>query len=283
MRGMTVDAGDAAPLSHTARVVAGIRALDARKPAPEQLVGDRFAERFLEGDLAPAREFLAAKPEAEWNVLLRHRALDDWLTGQVTAGVSQVVLLAAGLDARAYRLAALAEGVTVFEIDQAAPLTRKRALVRRACGALPPHVVYLPLDLAAADPAAALAAAPGFRPGPTAVIMEGLTCYLPEAALASLLRRVGTLPVPRLALAFDYFDRTHPRRPETVAAIEAGGEALIGFFAPAAVAEWAGAAGFGPGTDRTVAALAAEYLDRPHPVAYFHLFQAAREGPAPGL
>jgi methyltransferase (TIGR00027 family) len=125
-------------------------------------------------------------------------------------GVSQVVVLAAGYDSSAYRLAAAHPGVRFFEVDLPSVSARKRALVEacsqqrgagRAAGA-----AYVGADLAAAPLADALLPA-GFDPRrPTAWLAQGLLCYVPAACVEALLRGVRALSAPGSVAVFDALD-----------------------------------------------------------------------------
>ncbi len=102
------------PISRTAIYCTGVRALDARTAAP--LCGDRYAERFMDDAawrlFAPFRRFQGPNGS---NVV-RHRILDDLLRARLIAEPRlRVVLLGAGFDARAFRLA----GGRWLEVDEA--------------------------------------------------------------------------------------------------------------------------------------------------------------------
>jgi methyltransferase (TIGR00027 family) len=116
---------------------------------------------------------------------VRTRFYDDYLR---TAGCRQVVLLGAGLDARAYRLPWPA-GTTVFELD----LPPVLALKDRLLGAAPTCTrVPIPVDLRDAWDVPLRAA--GFDPGqPTAWLAEGLLVYLERPAAQHVLATLTAL------------------------------------------------------------------------------------------
>src|ERR1700756_3428039 len=97
----------------TALLAAAVRAEESARDGP--LVTDRFAER-LAGD--QGRQLLAdavaATGQAPAEIIIRTRFFDEALREAQDDGLSQVVIVAAGMDARAYRLAWLA-GTTVYE------------------------------------------------------------------------------------------------------------------------------------------------------------------------
>jgi methyltransferase (TIGR00027 family) len=125
---------------------------------------------------------------------LRTRFFDDELHRVCSAGVRQVVLLAAGLDARAFRLDWL-PGVRVFELDQPAVLSFKDSVLAGLGGTAYCERTAVGVDLRA-DWAGALIAA-GFDPtAPTAWLAEGLLQYLPAAAEQALFERIQELSAP---------------------------------------------------------------------------------------
>lgn len=136
---------------------------------------------------------------------VRTRFLDELaLDAARGAGVAQIVLLGAGMDARAFRLRWPA-GVRLFEIDRAAVLEAK-ALVLERLGAHPlceRRVVAADL---AADWAAPLIEA-GFETArPAVFLIEGVLVYLEPASVDGLLRRLGTIAGPGSWLGADVAD-----------------------------------------------------------------------------
>jgi hypothetical protein len=104
--------------------------------------------------------------------VIRTRFFDDYLTAAIAARCHQVVLLAAGLDTRALRLAWPA-GTRVFEIDLPGVLSFKDSVLA-AQGAVPRcERIKVPADLCT-DWTAALAEAGFDRSTPAAWLAEGL-------------------------------------------------------------------------------------------------------------
>src|SRR5215467_3940711 len=119
--------------SRTAIVVAALRAFGAREPDPSVRNPDFLAERLLTDDdlklivehpIAQAfkDEYLKARQSREVAgmsnlMLVRTRFIDDKLQDSLKNGATQVVILGAGLDTRAYRFENLLRGKKVFEID----------------------------------------------------------------------------------------------------------------------------------------------------------------------
>jgi methyltransferase (TIGR00027 family) len=137
------------PLPGVAKTALGVARARARESRREdRLFGDPYAQAFVEaapgvfpqepatwqqraalGPLAP----LGAAFHA--HAVIRTRFFDDYLAGAAGAGCRQVVLLAAGLDTRAFRLAWPA-GVRLFEVDLPGVLAFKEPVLA-ACGAVP--------------------------------------------------------------------------------------------------------------------------------------------------
>ena len=130
--------------------------------------------------LADDEEFRALHEMSRDYQAVRTHYFDEYFHAAMRAGIRQVVILAAGLDSRAYRLEWPA-GVTVFEIDQPKVLEYKTSTLD-AHGALPrARRVPVAVDLRDDWPAALTGA--GFdATQPTAWLAEGLLPYLPADA-----------------------------------------------------------------------------------------------------
>jgi len=132
---------------------------------------------------------------------------DGYFNAAVRAGIRQVVILAAGLDSRAYRLD-WPTGTTVFEIDQPKVLGYKTSTLDAHGAVLKSRRVPVPVDLRDDWPAALLAA--GFDPAqPTAWLAEGLLPYLPGDAQDRLFEMVTELSAVDSRIAVEAFN-LHP-------------------------------------------------------------------------
>lgn len=195
----------------TALFVSAARALEARRPDP--LAVDDIAEVFcraagaawadlLDGT-APDHPLLSEDFGAHFVTFqaARTRYFDAYFRAAAEAGVRQIVLLAAGLDSRAYRLDWPA-GTTVFELDRREVLDFKgRTLDRR--GTVPrADRREVAVDLREDWPAALRAA--GFdADAPSAWIAEGLLIYLPAAAQEQLFTGIDALAAPGSRVAVE--------------------------------------------------------------------------------
>lgn len=190
----------------TALGVAVVRAHESRRD--DRLFNDPFAQDFV--DAAPG-----AFPESSryedgarslgavfaFHAVLRTRFFDDYLLAATAAGCQQVVLLAAGLDTRAFRLE-WRDHVTVFELDLPELFAFKEAVLAEAGAAPACERRVVPVDLRDDWTDALLAAE--FDPGSrTAWLAEGLLLYLTADDAVRLLDRVGRLAAPLSQLAFE--------------------------------------------------------------------------------
>ena len=141
-------------------------------------------------------------PDAVLPMVLRTRYFDDWLESiSGRDGIRQIVLLAAGLDTRSYRLR-WPDGTRLFELDREAVL-RDKAGVLGAAGAIPACVRQAVEADLTRDWVEALLAV-GFDPGqPSGWLLEGLLFYLANDDIVRLLDEVTRLAGPGSRLGFD--------------------------------------------------------------------------------
>ncbi|HEX6443549.1 MAG TPA: class I SAM-dependent methyltransferase [Streptosporangiales bacterium] len=136
---------------------------------------------------------------------VRSRFFDDWFADAAASGIRQAVILAAGLDTRAYRLS-WPDGTLLFEIDQPRMLEFKDEVLadENAVASCTRHTV--PIDLRE-DWSDALRRA-GLGPDrPTAWLAEGLLPYLPGEAATGLFETVARLSAPGSRIALEDMDR----------------------------------------------------------------------------
>ncbi|MCU0484981.1 MAG: SAM-dependent methyltransferase [Anaerolineales bacterium] len=195
-------------LGATAYWTASVRALESA--CQEPLFQDPWAE-LLAGEVG--RLWIAQRtPASILPIILRTRFFDDFLLRVVSGqAVRQVVLLAAGLDTRAYRLAWPA-GISLFELDQPEVLAYKAELLQTA-GASPACLRQaIGIDLTSPWPGGLLQA--GYDPGqPSAWLLEGFLFYLPSEQVAHILEDVTSMVSEGSWLGFDIINRfvlTHP-------------------------------------------------------------------------
>ncbi|MGD1172413.1 class I SAM-dependent methyltransferase [Mycobacterium seoulense] len=199
----------------TALGVAASRAAETAGRAP--LIRDEFA-RVLVSSAGPAWARLT-DPEMAWldgdeqgrrahrlgidYQAVRTHFFDEYFEDAVSAGIRQVVILAAGLDARAYRLD-WPDGTVVYEIDQPKVLEYKSGILQQQGAAPTAHRRPVAVDLRDDWPAALVAA--GFdRTRPTAWLAEGLLPYLPSDAQDRLFELFTALSAPDSRVAIEAF------------------------------------------------------------------------------
>ncbi len=186
------------PLASTACWTASVRAQENCRP--DRLFEDPWAQA-LAGPIGA--DWLAQRSaDSVIPIILRTRFFDDFLQRITTQhALRQIVLVAAGLDTRAYRLT-WPDQTRVFELDQAAVPARKQTVLDRA-GARPTcERRAIGVDLAAAWTADLLAA--GFEPDrPSGWLLEGVSFYLPTETVAGLLDAVTELAAPGSWLGCD--------------------------------------------------------------------------------
>src|SRR5271165_1645473 len=199
----------------TALSVAAARAVETATADP--LIRDEFAYLLVSSAGRPWARLTS--PGLEWigddehgrrshrlacdYQAVRTHFFDSYFADAVGHGIRQVVILAAGLDSRAYRLDWPA-GTTVYEIDQPQVVEYKTATLDSAGAAPKATRRTVPVDLRDDWPAALSAA--GFdRTQPTAWLAEGLLPYLPAEAQDRLFAMLTELSAPGSRVAVESF------------------------------------------------------------------------------
>ncbi|WP_019854616.1 SAM-dependent methyltransferase [Actinopolyspora mortivallis] len=217
----------------TALVVAAGRAVESGRP--HRLIDDPYAAELVRA--AGTGTPLATDPcEADPvmahladHMAVRSRCLDDWFDRACSAGVRQAVVLASGLDTRAFRLS-WPEGFRLFEIDRPRVLEFKDSVLsgrqpgcdRRTVGVDLREEWSGELERAGFD-----------RTAPTAWLAEGLLPYLPARAERRLLETVHSLSAPGSRVAVEQLRRIDlmsdvvPKLPATEWGVD-----LTALFAP---------------------------------------------------
>jgi methyltransferase (TIGR00027 family) len=205
--------------SRTARQNALFRALEARRPAADRVADDPLAVKFLSpefralaavGRVPPARRLIESVIDRRWpcvrgGVVARTRLIDEAIAAALP-GVEQVLILGAGFDSRAYRLAQLRD-VAVFEVDHPATQAAKRRILRNGSVQIPASARFVPVEFGVDDPAAKLAES-GFASGmPTLVLWEGVTNYLDPVSVDGTFRFLASAVAPGSPVLFTYVDR----------------------------------------------------------------------------
>lgn len=206
--------------SRTAEFMALFRALETSRPAGERLFADPLARNFLRPSLRVAvcmarlpmlgaliEWFIDRRwPGARTSGVARTRLIDGEIAAALQQGIGQVVLLGAGFDARAYRLAGIGRS-RVFEVDHAATLDVKREVLRTHARQTTGHVRFVEVDFERDDLRESLVSA-GFRTDvPAFFLWEGVTNYLTADAVDATLGSVASLSATGSRLLFTYVHR----------------------------------------------------------------------------
>jgi methyltransferase (TIGR00027 family) len=217
----------ASSVGATATMVAAARAVASRADRP--LIDDAFAEplvravgvdlltRLATGELNPnnlndahdgAAGSTGAMSRMADNMAVRTKFFDEFFLDATRAGVKQVVILASGLDSRAYRLAWPA-GTVVYEVDQPGVIEFKTNTLAGLGAAPAADRRVVAVDLRDDWPTALRAA--GFCPAqPTAWSAEGLLGYLPPNAQDRLLDTITELSAPGSRIATESVPNREP-------------------------------------------------------------------------
>jgi methyltransferase (TIGR00027 family) len=185
----------------TALGVAAARAAETESDHP--LITDPLARLFVDAagqglwsiylrtpdDMQPdVRAWLQAMVDF---IAVRTAYFDEFFLDAAQSGIRQMVILAAGLDARAWRLP-WPDGVTVYELDQPKVLEFKSKTLQRDGARPATRTVSVPVDLRQDWPKALQEA--GFNASkPSAWLAEGLLRYLPASGQDLLIQRIHTL------------------------------------------------------------------------------------------
>ncbi|QFS91415.1 SAM-dependent methyltransferase [Mycolicibacterium poriferae] len=212
------------PAAQTALGPMVLAAIEHNESPGRRLVDDDLAESFLparwrwlvrSARAGSVRRALTGASERSgpglWaSIACRKRFIDERLSDPLN-DVDTVVVLGAGLDTRACRIARHSD-MPVFEVDQHVNTERKAAVLERVLGATPPSVRLVPLDFETEALMPALQAAGYRRDDRTFFIWEGVTQYLrPEAVRSTLDQLRDAAPGSRLVFTYirqDFVDGT---------------------------------------------------------------------------
>lgn len=214
----------ASSVGATATMVAAARALATKDTNPiiddpfaaplVRAVGIDFFTRVVDGEVDPAEAGDNGSTELQTetdSLAVRTKFFDEFFVNAARAGIGQAVILAAGLDARAYRLPWPA-GTVVYEVDQPQVVTFKTETMARLGAEPTADRRTVSIDLRDDWPAALRDS--GFdATKPSAWSAEGLLMYLPPEAQDRLFDHITALSAPGSQLATEY----HPDTNSTMA------------------------------------------------------------------
>lgn len=204
----------ASSVGATATAVAAQRAIASKGPNP--LLNDPFAEplvravgtdmfvRLLDNEVDRSDDPLLNRQAVNEQITVRTRFFDDFFLRVTQSGVRQAVILASGLDTRAYRLP-WPDGTVVYEIDQPEVIEFKTRVLADLGARPTAERRTVAIDLREDWPAALVEA--GFDANaPTAWSAEGLLVYLPPEAQDRLFDNIAALSAPGSQVATEHMD-----------------------------------------------------------------------------
>jgi methyltransferase (TIGR00027 family) len=257
------DKQDQAPDSTAARVALW-RALHVQIDPPPHVLEDEIGLKLLapdegwwhRGDMAP--QF--TRPSRA-SIVARARFIEDLVVEQAGRGLSQYVILGAGLDSFAQRRPEIASRLRVFEIDRPGPQTWKRQRLIELGFGVPDWLRFVPVDFEAGGSSSGGSSSggswrdelvtAGFDDSkPAIVVSTGVSMYLTKDANAATLHQVAAL-APGSTLAMTFLLPLELADPEVRPGLEmaekgarASGTPFLSFFTPPEILALAREAGF---------------------------------------
>jgi methyltransferase (TIGR00027 family) len=261
----------------TAVRVALWRAMHVQVDAPPHVLADEVGLRLVAPDDGWRR-----RPDMDPSatsgfraaIVARARFVEDLVAERVEQGVTQYLVLGAGLDTFAQRRPELAARLRVFEVDQPGPQAWKRRRLIELGYGVPDWLRLVPVDFEANEDWWERLTAAGFDPGrPAVVVSTGVSMYLTKDATAATLRRLaGLAPGSTFAMTFmlpielvDAADRPGLETSRTMA--RASGTPFLSFYTPHEILTLARASGFPHAHHVSGPSLATRYFTpRPDPL-----------------
>jgi len=197
----------------SAETVAALRAVAVSDTALSTPCRDAFAHCFLNSrsrrllDLVPHGLIKAllnlAAPGSYAFTVARTRHFDEALLSALRDGATQIVILGAGYDSRALRFQRALQGARVFELDHPGTQARKVKMLAETNTQFPSNVTLIDIDFSRQSFAKALFRHGFDRRQKTLFLWEGVSYYLPEAAVTAVLDFVASA-ARGSAVVFDY-------------------------------------------------------------------------------
>jgi methyltransferase (TIGR00027 family) len=240
--------------------------VDAAPPVLDDVVGLQLVAPDPDwrdrGDMHPVgtRGFRAA-------IVARARFIEDLVAEQASAGVTQYVILGAGLDSLAQRQPQIGTRLRIFEVDQPGTQAWKRRRLEELGYGIPDWLRLVPIDFATGESWWDGLCAAGFAPSrPAVVASTGVSMYLTKDVTAATLRQLAALaPGSTLAMTFllpaelvDEADR--PGLEMSSRGARASGTPFLSFYAPEEMVALAREAGFSEARHISSKALADRYF-----------------------
>ena len=230
------------------------RALHVEVDPPPHVLDDRLGLQLVAPDDAwrdrpdmdpvGTRGFRAA-------IVARARFVEDLVAEQAAGGITQLVILGAGLDTMAERRPELGDRLRIFEVDQPGTQAWKRRRLMELGVGVPSWLQLVPIDFEKGERWWDGLAAAGFEADlPAVVASTGVTMYLAKETTAAMLRQLAELaPGSTLVMTFllpaDLVDEAdRPGLDASSRGARASGTPFVSFFTPDEVETMAREAGF---------------------------------------
>jgi methyltransferase (TIGR00027 family) len=201
------------------------------------------------------------------SMVARARFIEDLVAERAAHGVSQYVILGAGLDTFAQRRPEIASGLRVFEVDRPGPQAWKRQRLLELGFGIPEWLRLVPVDFEAGWSWWERLAIAGFDAGQPAVVAStGVAMYLTRDATAATLRHIAKLaPGSTLAMTFmlplDLVEpEERPLREASERFARMDGAPFISFYTPPQMLALAREAGFPQARHVSAASLTQRYF-----------------------
>lgn len=191
---------------HTAVRVALWRALHVELDPPPHVLTDEVGAKLVAE--ANWRSRPDMNPEfskgMRASIVGRARFIEDLVEEQVAKGVTQYVILGAGLDTFAQRRPEIASRLRIFEVDQPGPQAWKQKRLTEMGYTTPEWLHFVPVDFEAGQSWWDELLKAGFDPvQPTVVVSTGVSMYLTRETNLATLRQMATLaPGSTFAMTF---------------------------------------------------------------------------------
>ncbi|MGE5084828.1 MAG: class I SAM-dependent methyltransferase [Bacillota bacterium] len=249
---MTSNKNSVAP-EHTAVRVALWRALHVKIDPPPHVLSDEVGVKLV--DEPGWQERPDMNPQfskgMRASVVGRARFIEDLVEEQAKQGVTQYVILGAGLDTFAQRRPEIASGLHIFEVDQPGPQAWKKKRLVENGYVIPKWLHFVPVDFEAGESWWEQLQASGFdKTKPAIVVSTGVSMYLTEEANMTTLQRIASL-APGSTFAMTFMLALDLLAPEERSIMEfvmkkAGesGTPFVSLFSPAKILAMAKEAGF---------------------------------------
>lgn len=246
-----MEQNNAAQPDNTAVRTALWRALHARTDAAPHIVEDTVGLKLVAPDADwQERPDMKYTKRLRASIVARARFIEDLIIEQSKKGITQYVILGAGLDTFAQRRVDTASTLQIFEIDQHATLTWKQQRLIETGFDIPDNLHFVPVDFEKDNWHHQLLKAGFDKNKPAVIACTGVTLYLTKEAITETLQQIATFASGSvLAITFylpiELMDEEDKQLMEmSLKGAAASGTPMVSFFSPEEVLQFARDAGF---------------------------------------